>query len=820
MTEFRLRTRTSAETLAQDLRYALRILAKSPGFTSLVVLMVALGIGANTAVFSIVNAVILTPLPYKDSERLVVIWEKVKNQNNLSKIFNTYADFKEFRDHSRSFDQLAAATWATGPQSLTGRGPARGVTAIPASVEFFSLLGVAPALGRVFQADDLNRGCTVVLAHSFWNDLGGAREIIGQNLTLDQKDCTVIGVMPAAFAFYPEQTNLWTLITPDFKPNWEAFLVGVFGHLKPGVSLAAAQAEMSLLHDRFHQNDKVERDWVPVVYPLQEEFTWLAGRNLRLSLMVLFAAVSFVLVIACVNVANLLLGRSLVRQRELAIRAALGSGRKRLMRQLLTEGLVLSSVGASLGILIAEVALRIFRAINPVELPPGTVVAVDPRVLGFTALLTLLTTLLFGLAPAWKASRIDLNDVLKAAGRGFSQGLLLNRFAKALVITEVTLSLVLLAGAGLLMESVLRLGAAPLGMQPENVATMRITLPKFRYAKPGRQIRFYDELASRIRVLPGIEGVALTSHVPVVSGIGNSALSVEGRPVKRGQMRQDVGVQRITPDYFRAMGVPLHRGRMFEERDREGSNQVAIVNEALAQEYFPNENPIGRRIQVGDPDTKPPWLTITGVVGTEKRTIVYQEMNYVDIATVFRPLAQDASNTMVLVARARSGDAAGFIQRAVNAIDSDVLVGDVQTMEQRISKFLAYPRFRAALLGAFACLALLLTAIGLYGVLAQSVVQRTQEIGIRMALGAQKSDVTGLVVKQGMLLVVAGLGVGLAAAIALGRYLSNLLYGVKPTDPVALGAVAFALMVAALLATYMPARHASRVDPMVTLRHE
>ena len=807
----------SLESVSQDIRYALRILAKSPGFTLLVVLMLALGIGANAAVFSIVNAVILRPLPYKDSERLVVIWERVKNQSNLSKIFNTYADFKEFRDRSQSFDQLAAATWATGPQSLTGRGPARGVTAIPASVEFFRLLGVAPALGRAFREDDLKAGCTVVLAHSFWADLGGSRGIIGKTLTLDKKTCTVIGVMPAGFAFYPEQTNLWTLITPDFKPNWDAFVVGVFGHLKPGVSLPAAQAELSLVHERFHQKDNAERDWVPMVFPLQQEFTWLAGRNLRLSLVVLFAAVCFVLVIACVNVANLILGRSLVRKRELAIRAALGSGRGRLMRQLLTEGLLLSSLGAGLGVLIAGVALSVFRAVNPVELPPATVVAVDLRVLAFIAGLALLTTLLFGLAPAWKASRVDLNDVLKAAGRGVSQGLLQIRFAKALVITEVTLSLVLLAGAGLLLESVLRMGTAPLGVRSDNVVTMQITLPKYLYAKQDQQVRFFDALATRVGALPGVEGVALTSHVPIFGGISNSALSIEGRPAERGLMRQDVGVQRISPDYFRVMGVPLHRGRMFERRDREGSEQVAIINQALALEYFPNEDPIGKRIRVGTPEDKNPWLTIAGVVGTEKRTTVYQEMNYIDMATVFRPLAQDAGNTMVLVARASS---AGGIQRAVNALDSDVLAGDIQTMQQRISKFLAYPRFRAVLVAGFAALALLLATVGLYGVLSQSVLQRTQEIGIRMALGARKSDVTGLVLKQGMLLVAAGLAVGLASALALGRYLSSLLYGVRPTDPFALASVAFALIAAAFLATYIPARRASQVDPMVALRDE
>jgi putative ABC transport system permease protein len=809
-------------TLAQDFRYALRLFAKSPGFASLVVLMLGVGIGANTAVFSIVNGVLLRPLSYHHPDRLVVIWAKIKNQANLAKIFNSYEDFKELRDHSRSFDNLAALTWATGDTTLTGRGPARGVLAIPASVDFFALLGVAPALGRTFQADDLSRGCTVVLSHSFWKDLGVARDIVGQTLLLDRKACTVIGVMPAGFAFYPEQTSLWTLITPDFRPNWDTFLVGIFGRLKPGVSISSAQTEASVLQERLHRRDKRERDTVPVIYPLHEEFTWLSGRNLRLSLMVLFGAVSLVLLIACLNVASLLLGHSISRQRELSMRAAMGAGPARLVRQLMTEGLLLSAFGAGLGVVIAIGAVRWFRALRPVELPPGADVTIHSGALLFAAALGVLTTLLFGLAPAWRASRVDLNDVLKAAARGTSAGWLGAGLTKGLVVAQVTLSLLLLLGADLLIQSVLRLRAAPLGVRTDNVATMRVSLPKDRYLEAAQQREYFRELLDRTRSLASVQAAALTSHVPVVNGIGNNSLSIEGRPSEASSLQFDVGVQTISPEYFGALGVPLREGRWFDGRDREDSPQVAVINQALAREYFPNGNALGARIRVGGVDDGArPWLVVVGVVGTEKRTIVYQEMNYIEMPVLFRPFAQNPSKEMVLVIRARDGLAAlAAGRREANTIDADVVAGDLMTLEARISKFLAYPRFRAIVLGMFAVLAMLLAAAGLYAVIAQSVAFRTQEIGVRMALGANPADVLSMVVRQGLSLGTAGAAIGILAALALGRYLSSLLYGVKPTDAAALAAVSLILLTVTIAAAYIPARRASRVDPVIALRYE
>jgi predicted permease len=801
----------------QDLRFALRLIARNPGLSAVIIVTLALGIGANTAVFSVVDAVLLKPLPYKDSERLVAIWDKYIKEGNLSKVFASYADFEEWKSHSRSFDQIAACTWARAGQTLTGRGAARSLLAIPASVDFFSLLGVPAARGRTFRPDDLNQGCSVVLAHRFWQDaLGGEPDIIGKSLALDGKACSVIGVMPAGFAFFPEPTELWTLLARDYPPD-----VGVFGRLKPGVSMASAQAEISRLHELLHKNDKKEPDVVPVVYDLQGEFTWMAGRNLRLSLLVLLAAVGFVLIIACVNVANLLLGRSLVRRKELAIRAALGSGQTRLIRQLMTEGLLLSSIGAMLGLLLAVFAIRYFQSASPVELPPGNPVTVNTQVLVFTASLSIVTALLFGLLPAWKASRVDVSDMLKAAGHGCSQGVFRSFLAKSLVIAEVALSLVLLAGAGLLMESVLRLGSADLGYRPERLITFRVTLPKGGYLEPEQRSRLYEELIGQAGALPGVQGAAVSSSLPMAWWDGVDALTIEGHPSPVSPVH-DVTEQVISPDYFRVMGTPLRSGRVFDARDREDSEQVAIVNEALVRKYFPNESPLGKRVKRGGPGVKSPWLTIVGVTGNEKRTTVYKEMDWVEEPFVFRPVRQKTPNSIAVAIRT-AGDPPGLIpaiRRQILSLDSAVVVSDIRSMQERISRFLAYPRFRAVMLGLFSGLALLLAVVGLYGVLAQLVAQRTREIGIRMALGAQKQHVLGLVLRQGMLPIFSGLGLGLVATLALTRYLSSLLYAIRPTDPLALAVVSVTLLSAAFLGAYIPAHRAATLDPMAALRDE
>ena len=815
------------ERLKQDIAYALRIFVRTPGFTAIVILTLALGIGATTAIFSIVDAVWLHPLPYPHANRMVVIWEKLIRNPNNPPIFDSYRDFLAWKKKSWSFEQLAPATWATGQEILTGAGSARYVLAMPVGIDFFPLLGIKPELGRIFQSDDLHRGCSVVLQHKFWmTAFVGQKDVIGRHITLSEKACTVVGVMPERFTFFPDVAPMWMLITPDSKisRDSENANVGVFGLLKPGVSLERAQKEVEQLYIDEHRKDPSGLERTPFVHPLAEQFAFLTGPNLRLSVLVLFGAVSFVLLIACVNIANLLLGRSLVRQKELAVRAALGSGRMRLVRQLLTEGLLLSLAGALVGILLAMGAVHYFRVLRPIAMPPGNPVSVNVQVLGFTAVLAIVTALLFGLVPALKASRVDLIDALRASGRSASLSPAGRTFGKALVAAEVMLSLALLVGAGLLIESVYRLTSVPLGFRTGHVFTVPLELPRWSYSKDSQRARFYHEALSRVAALLGVEGVAFASSLPLNNGRwGSSALVVEGKSVPTpATARHDVSQVSITPDYFRVMNVRLERGRLFEESDQAESQAVAIVNKALVQRYFPQENPIGQRIRVGELGANRSWLTIVGVTASERDRNFFQEMAWEDIPIVFRPVAQDPPMNGSLLWRTAGKhlNVGSALQKQIAELDRNVPVGEVETLDERLSRTLAYPRFRALVLGMFAGIALLLAGVGLYGVLSQGIVQRTQEFGVRMALGAQKRDVLLLVLWQGMTWTGVGLAAGLIATLCLTKFLSSLLYGVKATDPWILAGVSVLLILVALLATYLPARRAAGVDPMTALRVE
>jgi predicted permease len=814
----------SVEDLLMDVRYGLRLLGKNRGFTTVVVLTLALGIGANAAVFSIVDAVLLRALPYKDPSRLVAVWCTEIDQPG-TKIFAPYRDFQEFKAHSHSFEELTALTWARAGEILTWHGLPHEVLAIPASAEFFSLLGVRAAEGRTFDPEDVHNGCAVVLAHSFWkNELAAAPGIVGNRLTLNGQSCVVVGVMPRGFEFYPKQTSLWTLITPDsqFVQKPLDSVVGIFGRLKSGVSMASAERELVELHQRVVKESPAG-NWVeqiaPIVRDLREQFTWIAGRNLHAALLVLFAAVGLVLLIACLNVANLLLGRCVERERELAVRAALGSGRSRLLCQLVVESMLLAALGAVAGVLIAVAGVRYFNSANLIELPPGNQVTINLHVLGFATLLGTVTGLFFGLMPTWPVSRIDLNEVLKCSGRTATHGKG-HRTSKLLVVGQVTLSMVLLAGAGLLIESVYRLGAVPLGFRPDHLLTAEVAVPPAAYSEPSRRVAFYTRLSATLAALPGVSGVSLCSSLPPYNGGRFSALAIAGKaPIEN---REAVNSLDIGADYFRVLGIPLLRGREFDSRDREESERVAIVNEEMFHRYFPEEDPVGKRVKLGKAGDQVPWLTIVGVVGNEKRTIVYQEMGYVEPALVYLPVEQAASTSMGLVMRVANDplSLSPLLQTEVSHLDSGVPVYGVRTMIDRYSEFLAHPRFRAIIMGILAGLTLLLAAIGIYGVLAQSVAQRTQEIGVRLALGAQSTDVFGLVLREGMKLAVLGVLVGLLGAISLTRFMSAMLYGVSATDPVSFFGVAIVLMSVALSACYIPARRTMRVDPIVVLRYE
>jgi putative ABC transport system permease protein len=801
-----------------DVRFGARWLRRSPGFAALAALALALGIGANTAVFSMVDGVLLRPLSYREPGRLVAIWDRGVRDENLSKVFASYADFDDYRS-ARSFDAIAAATWATGARILTNPGPPTQMLAIPVSAGFFSMLGVPAALGRTFQPDDETRGCSVVVADGFWRSrLAADAGAIGRGLTLDQRLCTIVGIMPPGFSFYPHQAQIWMLIDKGFQPSTEKLSVGIFARLRPGVTRAQALAELTALHWAQHGQTPEDRDFVPVVDDLREEFTFLASRTLRTTLWLLSAAVGFVLLIACLNVANLLLGRSTVRRRELALRAALGSGRGRLVRQLLAEGLLLAMLGGLLGVGLAFGAIRYILAANPVELPVDADVRIHVPVILFTVAISILSVLAFTLLPALGAARIDVHEALKSGGRGAPRGTR-PRVAWLLVLVQVSLSMVLLTAAGLLMQSVLKMGSASMGFRPDHLLVTGITVPGRGQPDPKILLPLYENVRRRLTTISGVAGVALSSgNLPPYGGPVDR-LAVEGETASQ---TLDVGQRGIDPGFLAVLGVPLMRGRNFDDRDRIGGEPVALINEALAREYFPGRNALGQRIRLGTEPRLGPWLTIIGVIGDIKTGTLLREMSWEASPIVYSPLAQEPRLSVGVEIRT-AGNVAGLgaaISREIAASDAHIVVGGRSTMESRLGEVLAYPRFRALILSVFAGCALLLAVIGLNGVLGQFVAQRTPEFGIRMALGAKPGDILRLVARQGGVPVVMGLAAGIAGAAASSRVLSGLLYGVTPLDPWTMAGVAAMLLAAAAAGIVFPARRAARLDPMAALREE
>ena len=814
------------ESLIQDLRFGLRMLIRKPSFSMVALVILGLGIGANTAMFSIVNAVLLKPLPYKDSDRLVVVWQSTNQHRDTGEWFNTYSEFEEWRQNSRSFEAVAALSWAVSPKALFWRNKTERISAIPASLDLFSMLGVPAMSGRTFQESDLQEGCAVVLSHTFWqNRLGAPPDLSGQNLSIDQAECRVVGIMPRDFSFYPTQTDLWMLITPDskfVKDPWRE-VTGVFGRLRPGVTRGAAEAELEILERNIRPQAPADmtlpQNAVPVVLNMKSEFTWLAGRNLRAALLVLLGTVFTVLLIACVNVANLMLAQAADRRRELAIRASLGSGRARLVRQMLVESMLLAFTGAVVGSLLAFAAVQIFRAHSPVELPPGNPVTVDWQVLACALLLAVFSAMLFGLAPAWQSSGLDLNQALKEASQSVAAGRTAQRSRSLLVAAEVALSLILLAGAGLLIESLARLSATPLGFRTDHLLTARIDLPDKKYSDPGRQIEFFRNLTDQLEPMPGVEGVSLGSSFYL---LGSNVLAVEGRPFSVDRLAYNVGSETISQNFLTLMGIPLLQGRPFDSHDRSDMLPVAIVNQALAEQYFPGENPIGRHIKLARPESSDPWLTIIGVAANVKTTTVFQEMGYIAPPAVYRAFSQQPATSMMIFVRTHGDPNAMLnpLQEKLLALDNEVTISDSKTMQQRLFEGQSEPRFRTILLSAFAILALLLAALGIYGLLMQTVIRRTREIGIRMALGATRRNVIENVLRQTFGTVLAGIGIGLAGSFFLGRFLAGLLYDVRPESPLILGAVSVLLLSVSIMASYLPAKRASQVDPLRALRSE
>lgn len=804
----------------QDLRYSLRMLAKKPAFTLIAVTTLALGIGANTAIFSVVNAVLLRPLPYSDPAALVQI-AAANPQRGITEGAFSFKRFVEMREGNESLSSIAVYTGDSF--TLTGVDEPELLNAVRASASLLSILGVKPALGRDFLSDeDTPAGDRAVLiSHGFWQRrFDNDPQVLGKSLALDGRSFTIIGVMPPNFNFPFSDVDLWTTkveeigrLTPEQVRGGAGYLIGI-ARLKRGVELRQAEQELTARSVNYQGQNPSMIDADPGatigVVRLQDRVT----QNIRPALLALFGAVGCVLLIACANVANLLLARSAGRNKEMAVRVALGAGRGRIIRQLLTESLLLAGLGGVLGIWLAWWGLSGLLAFAGDNIPRTSEVRLDGFVLGFSLFVTMLTGLAFGLVPALKASRPDLIETLKAAGRSNVQGFSRNRTSSLLLITEVAFSLVLLVGAGLLIRSFINLQQVQLGFNPHNLLTLRLALSPTKYPEERQKTAFYEQVRERVAALPGVESAAFTLQLPVNSSLLTPILA-EGQPAANLAERPLVALITASPDYFQTINVPLRQGRFFTEQDGEQAPPVAVVNEQTARRFWPNENPLGKRVVVGRQTTA---REIIGVVGDVRALGLTAESR----EQIFLPYAQWQWSRMNLVVRT-PGDPMTLtepVRRAVLAVDKDQPITDIQTMEQNIAGWVAQPRLTMWLFSVFAGVALLLAAIGLYGVMSYSVTQRTNEIGIRMALGARTTDVLKLVVWHGMKLALIGVASGLLVSYALTRLMSNLLFGVNAHDPVTFGLLSLLLTIVALLACYLPARKATKVDPMLALRYE
>jgi putative ABC transport system permease protein len=810
------------EMLLQDVRYAIRTLIKSRGFTAVAVFALALGIGANTAIFSVINAAMIRPLPFKDPDRLVMVWEhnrpRARTQNVVSP-----ANFLNWKDRNNVFEDMALfydtrfnLTDVDDPEEI----PAQSVT-----TNFFNLIGVSPALGRAFEPEDEQPGreAIVILSDGLWRRrFGGDPEITGKTIKLNGNVFTVIGVMPPDFHFFIKggsltgnQPELWSpVIFSAADRNPRGRYATAVAKLKPNVTREQAQSEMGTIASTLEEQYKdFDTGWGVNIVPLREQFFG----DIRPALWVLLGAVSFVLLIACANVANLLLARAASRQKEIAIRTALGAGRFRIVRQLLTESLLLAALGGILGLLLAMWGVDLLLAFSPKDMPSLGGVGIDYQVLGFTLLISLMTGLIFGLAPALEASRPNLNETLKEGGKGAGSGTRSHRVRDIFVVAEVALALVLLIGSGLMIKSFFKLQSINPGFNAENLLTVRLLLPGSKYGEDHQRISFFRQALSRIESLPGVRSAGAVSFLPFASLGAATSFTIEGRPEPPAGEKFTLDVRVCDPNYFRTMGIPLLRGRNFTEKEATEASHVVLINEAMARTYFPDEDPIGKRVTISMA-AKPVPTEIIGVVGDIKHVGLDVEPR----AMSYWPHPELPYSFMSIVVRTE-GDPLSFapaVKREVQALDKDQPIADVRTMEQLLSASVARARFSTLLLGIFAGLALLLAAVGIYGVMSYSVTQRTHEIGIRMALGASQKDVMRLVVGQGMTLALVGVVIGVVAAFFLTRVMASLLFGVSATDPLTFVAISAVLSGVALVANLVPARRAIKIDPMVALRYE
>jgi len=806
--------------LWQDLRYGARMLRKNPGFTLIAVVTLALGIGANTAIFSVVNAVLLRPLQYADPDRLVQVWQNFP-QSGANQVTVSAPEFLDYKDQNRVFERIAAFR----PQgfTLTGGAEPELIFGIRISADLFPALGVTPALGRTFlpEEDQIGGPRAVILSHGLWRRrFGSDTTLIGKSLTLDGQSFTVVGVMPPGFQFPPQaQNELWANAPIDAndlnRRGWRP--LQVIARLKSGVGPDRANAELKAIAGRFPASGIV-----PSAYAvsLQEQ---VVGR-VRRALLVMLGAVSFVLLIACANVANLLLSQAAARQREMAIRAAVGASRSRLIRQLLVESLPLALLGGGVGLIMAVWIVELLVSVNPGNLPRANEIGIDLRTLGFTLSVSLLTGVVFSLAPSWQFSKLDLNESLKEGGRGTSVSFRRFSLRSLLLVSEVALSLTLLIGAGLMINSFARLLRVDPGFDPRGVLTMQIALPQSRYAEIQQRAFFFEQALERIRRLPGVQSAGMTSALPL-TGNPDFGFTIEGRtPSAPGDVPQ-TGWRAISPDYLQTMGIPLRRGRYFSGQDHEKAAGVAIINETMARRFWPDEDPLGKRIKLGGPQRPYPWMEIVGVVGDVKHDGLDAPVG----PETYMPYAQTPFSQMPAGLRfpamslaARSGsdhDSLAAAMRAeIKGLDKDQPITNLQTLDQLLTESISQQRFYLLLLSFFASIALILAAVGLYGVVSYTVKQRTHEIGVRMAFGAQAGDVLRLIIKFGMKLTLIGALIGLAGALTLTRLMRTLLFDVSATDPLTFIVVALLLTGVALLACWIPARRATKVDPMMALR--
>jgi putative ABC transport system permease protein len=801
----------------QDVRYGLRMLAKSPGFTVAALLTLTLGIGATAAIFSVVDAVLLRALPFRDPSRLVAVYEdasRVGFPRNTPAPGN-YADWKA---QTQIFEDTAATSEQVFNLSGKGEEPEK-LEGERATANLFSVLGVQPELGRVFTVDEDRPGAAQValISHELWTRRFASNPaIVGRDILLNNEKHTVLGVLPAGFHFFVKNSDIWTPIGFTAKQLTErgSHYLNVVARLQPGVSVAKADAELQvLLKNRTRQyHDELEYVERFFAEPLQMSYT----SEVRRGLIVLMAAVGFILLIACANIANLLLSRAAGRQRELAVRTALGAKRSRLVRQLLTESGLMAIAGGALGILLADWCFLFLKNLIPEELSRTVALSLDFRMLAFAVAVSLASSVLFGLAPALQISGIDLNEVLKQGGRG-STGPRRKLFRSLLVIGEVALSLMLLIGSGLMIESFANLRGINPGFSADHVLTMRLQVPETKYGSFTRRSEFFQTVLERVRALPGVRSAGFTSALPLTWKGGTSGFTPEHITLPPG-ITNDSNNRVVTPGYFEALRVPLRKGRLFDERDGPKAPPVAVINQAMANRFWRTEDVVGRRFKHND---NGPWIQIVGLVGDVRQ----MGLNEPGRQEMYFPYWQAEQNWMVLrdlVIRTDGDPMAliGSVKRTVASIDRDQPISDIKTMNQWLDEEVASRQVQTMLLGGFAALALILASVGIYGVLAYMVTQRTQEIGLRVALGADASNIFMAVARQGMSLTAVGIVLGVAASLGVSRLLQNLLFDVKPTNPATYLAASLVFTLVALLACYIPARRAAKVDPLVALRYE